>query len=246
MGGTFVAAGALAFLFFLWLGEGPDGGENATKSWRWFILRQKVTQAITVSSLVLRTVIGAQATLCTSLVAAVVLEQHGMPLSKVAQLSTLRSINDGPLQLTWLLLRSGPRSATLLKVLAIVLLVASVTIQFSSTILVTDLGNLSLVDDPVATAIPVGLTLSGAFANTPINALQRSPVPIPFGEIPSGIDATPTKVGYSDTGIVQRVFPPFTPRSITTVRLYSGNAFTVKSRFVCVPPSLSNLQAEVQ
>lgn len=75
IGGTITILGVLGFLIFLWVGQGIDEGKNAVSTWRLIILRGWTTQAITLSSLLLQLATSAQATVCTGLVAALVLER---------------------------------------------------------------------------------------------------------------------------------------------------------------------------
>ncbi len=49
----------------------------------------------------------------------------------------------------------------------------------------------------------------------------------------------------ADTGLVRRIFPPFSADNITSIHAYAGQAHnTMSSRYVCMPPSLSGLYAQ--
>lgn len=74
--GTFVTLGIMGFLVFLWTGEGADSGRNALGTWRTIVLRQWITQAVTLSAVALRFINASQASLCTGLVAAMMLERY--------------------------------------------------------------------------------------------------------------------------------------------------------------------------
>ncbi|KAI8288379.1 hypothetical protein K4K60_011049 [Colletotrichum sp. SAR11_57] len=110
------------------------------------MLDQYITQAITLSTVLLRSAVTAQSAIYTSLVAGIVLERHGVPLYRVAEISMIRCANDGPLRLAWLLVSSA-RKSILQAALVIVLLLTTLAVQFSSTLLVSDLGLASLVGD---------------------------------------------------------------------------------------------------
>lgn len=73
--GTLVVLGTLAFLIFLWTGEGLNEGEDATPLWRTIALGQWLTQVITLCAVVLRFTNAIQASVCTGLVAALILER---------------------------------------------------------------------------------------------------------------------------------------------------------------------------
>ena len=73
--GTLVLLGALAFLVFLWTAEGPNEGAGAMPLWRTIVLEQWFTQVITLVSVVLRFSNAIQASVCTGLIAALILER---------------------------------------------------------------------------------------------------------------------------------------------------------------------------
>ncbi|KAK3937980.1 hypothetical protein QBC46DRAFT_391210 [Diplogelasinospora grovesii] len=246
VGGTILTLCVLGFLIFLWTGEGPTGGQDASPGWRWFVLGQRITQVITLSTVLIRLVVAAQATVCTILIAAVVLEKHGIPLSKLAEVSVFRSINDGPLRMAWILMTSGPRAALVPTIATTVMLLGFVATQFMSTILVTDLRLALLVSDPRIDT--VALQMSNSFADSlyPQNTFSRRPAFIPFGERNiSEISPLPNQSGVSDTGILQRVFIPVPETNRTSLRSYQGKVYAMNSRFVCVRPVLEHLELMV-
>lgn len=228
----------LAFLIFLWFGEGTSSGEDAPSIWRWVILSQWVTQAVTLSTVVIRIAITSQASLFTSLIAAVMLERHGVPLSRIAEVSLIRASNDGPLRLGYLLVTSV-RKSPLQAILALILLFTSFAIQFSSTILVSDLASSALVNDPQTTQMPVFMTTELISLNHQTNNWLGQPTSYShYGEISPEVDTSPNDTGVSDTGATRRVFLPVAAEARSSLRRYEGKAFTFNSRFVCVRPTL--------
>ena len=141
---------ALAFLVFLWTGEGPvPGGEQAFRIWRDIMLNGQIAQAVTLTSLILRVVSASQATICTSMVAALLLERRKIPLSCVARISAMRSVNGGPRDLLQIILSQLRGLAIHTEsVLLSVLFISAVGMQFSSTILVSDFDEASLIGYP--------------------------------------------------------------------------------------------------
>lgn len=73
--GTLVVLVVLAVLIFLWTGEGPNEGQGAAAFWRMIVLDQWLTQAITLLAVVLRFTNAIQASVCTGLIAALILER---------------------------------------------------------------------------------------------------------------------------------------------------------------------------
>ncbi|KAK0704360.1 hypothetical protein B0H67DRAFT_464300, partial [Lasiosphaeris hirsuta] len=238
--GSLVVFGVLGFLIFLWTGEGHGGSERASASWRWFVIGERITQAITLSTVVIRFIIVGQATICTSLVAAVILERHGIPLSKLAEVSIFRSINDGPYRLSWVLITNAFSKASIFPTLLITILVfGDIATQFLSTMLVTDLQLDLLVGDPVNEILMLEMSNSFSGSIYPHNTFSRQPTYAPFGENNvSAISPLPNEKGLSDTGIMQRVFVPVKETNRTSLRSYEGKAYAMNSRFVCVPPVL--------
>ncbi|EJT71776.1 hypothetical protein GGTG_11030 [Gaeumannomyces tritici R3-111a-1] len=209
--GSFVTLAILGFLGFLWTTEAVSGSERAPAAWRWVVLGGRATQAVTLATVVARAAITAQSTVYTSLIAGIALERYGVLLSAAAQFSVLRAINDGPLRLAWLLLTSSPRRSALLAGLAVVLFATTVAVQFSSTILVSDL----------------------EFSALSNGWLDRPTAYVPFGEIssPGAADAVPSgKTGLSDTGMVRRGFLPVRQQQI--IRRYHSPAIVFNSRFL--------------
>ncbi len=242
--GTVAAICITTFLAFLWAGEGSDGGEFAPRLWRWIVLDQRITQAITLCTVSLRFVISAHATICTSLMSAVVLETCGIPLAKAAEVSVMRGVNSGPPQLVWLLMRHlAVNSALFLKLLMVTSLVTSITAQFSSTILVADLGYASIVGNQINITTMLGITPS----EQPLlgtNPFYLGPAPVLFGEISTGTSPLPTDKGVSDTGAVKRLFPPISQDAMSTLRRYQGGLVALYSRFVCLPPTFDDLEVQ--
>ncbi|KAK3339879.1 hypothetical protein B0T25DRAFT_618531 [Lasiosphaeria hispida] len=245
--GSLIVFGVLGFLIFLWTGEGHGGSERASSSWRWFVIGERITQAITLSTVVIRFIIVGQATICTSLIAAVILERHGIPLSKLAEVSIFRSINDGPYRLSWVLITNAFSKKSILPTLLITILVfGDIATQFLSTILVTDLQLDLLVGDPVNETVMLEMSNSFSGSIYPHNTFSRQPTYAPFGENNvSAISPLPNEKGLSDTGIMQRVFVPVKETNRTSLRSYEGKSYAMNSRFVCVPPVLEKPQITV-
>ncbi|TLS21125.1 uncharacterized protein PpBr36_10511 [Pyricularia pennisetigena] len=237
--GTILSFAFLAFLSFLWLTKERFDPELAGPTWRWVMLGGRVTQAITLATVLIRIAVTTKAAVFTSLIACIMLEKHGVPLSQVAELSVLRCVNDGPMRLAWLLLTSC-RKSPLLSIVSLGLILTTVAVQFSSTILVSDLDFTRIIGEPGNTSMPVFMNMDVINLNHQSNGwVERPTAYIPFGELGSGMNSTPTQLGVSDTGIVRKVFLPVSTNDQEHVRRYSGQAVVFNSRFVCMRPSVS-------
>ncbi|KAF9877091.1 hypothetical protein CkaCkLH20_05357 [Colletotrichum karsti] len=238
-GGTALILAILGFLLFLWTAEGKDDGRQASIAWRRIMLDQRITQAITISTVLLRSAVTAQSSIYTSLIAGIILEKHGVPLYRVAEVSMIRCANDGPFGLAWLLVTSA-RKSRLQATLAITLLLTTIAVQFSSTLLVSDLDFNSLVGDPRDTSLRVHMSMDVITLNRQLNDwILRPKAYVPFGEAPSAGDPTPSDLGVSDTGFVNRVFLPVSTEKMASLREYDGKGYGFDSRFVCMRPSMS-------
>jgi hypothetical protein len=240
-GGSIGALVVMGFLTFLWFGYGSEiEGRNATWVWRQLALEDWMTRAITLTALVLRIIVSAQSTVCTSMVAALILEKRFARKSNIASLSVLRAINGGPRLLIQLLLSSKSLALVLnlefwlITALAIITLV----LQFSSTILVSDLHDFIIVGNfnhtqvgsIITYEIGDGVYLDGSW-------IERPPVFAAFGEVQSQVNITPDANGFSSTGLVQRGFIPVQGSdNRTSVRQYEGNALVMYSKTTCMRP----------
>ncbi|KAI1739513.1 hypothetical protein F4680DRAFT_466358 [Xylaria scruposa] len=246
LGGAILILGGIAFLSLLWFGYG-DEPEAADAPWVWrqIVLHDWMTRTITILALILRSIVSLQVALCTSMTAALVLENRSTRKSDVAYLSIARSISDGPRRVIQLLFSSRSWSVLrylelwLISLLALVML----ALQFSSTLLLSDLHDYVVVGDvesrPVANF--------GAFSSFNDSGMdyinwgsdRNTPSYAVFGEEASSYNVTPTPSGFSDTGNIRRGFLPFRgSQSRTSVRKYRGSTLVSNFRTVCVPPEI--------
>lgn len=232
-----------SFLFFLWYGEGSEsGGQGASEIWRSIMLKGLASQSATLSSLVLRTVVDAQATVCTALVAALMLEARDVRISDIALFSVLRAVNGGPSSiaqpLAWSprkFLRSWPAFLLLL------LYISTVALQFSSTLLLTDFRQVSLLEFPQQSHVNI-LSTTSDLLRTPTNAtasLAWETASTSYPSFAEQVVESPLELeGLSDTGSIKRAFLPFTSGDRQNLRRYQGAAVTYESRVACSRPSV--------
>ncbi|KAI1300962.1 hypothetical protein F5Y03DRAFT_385819 [Xylaria venustula] len=242
-GGSAVLLLSTGFLSLLWFGYG-DEPEAVSAPWVWrrIALNDWMTRAITISALVLRSVVSFQVALCTSMTAALILEKRSARKSDVAYLSIARSVSDGPRKVVQLLLSS--RSWFVLTYIELwlicLLALVSLTLQFSSTFLLSDLHDFVIAGDvkskPVVNFGTFDI-LNDTGVQTP--SLENDPVYAVFGEERANPSITPSASGFSDTGIIRRGFLPFQgSEERTSVRKFRGSTIVANSRTVCVPPQL--------
>ncbi|RWA11893.1 hypothetical protein EKO27_g3205 [Xylaria grammica] len=240
--GTIASCVTVGFLIFLWAAQGPTSdGQHASYAWRSIMLSGRLPQLITISSVILRVAVGVQTTICTSLVAALILERRSIALSRVAPLSILRSVNSGPRVLIQQIL--GPRNSRRLLLhpevlLLLFLTLGNIALQFSSTILFSDLQFRLLVNFPHE--IQTGL-LQRPDSGAIINRWTMPPHDYSlFGELYTGYSANPNSLGLSDTGVKRHAMLPFSKNERrTSLRSYRGPSYVLSSRVACMPPTVS-------
>lgn len=245
-GGTALTFAVLAFLIFLWDGEGPAGGETATYVWRKIMLSESWSaQTITICSLVVRTVAAAQAAVCTSLVAALLLERRRLPLSKAIPVSIKRGVNDGPFNFVQELFTWRYLKPFFCVEMILLLIVTAVTFgtQFTSTILLSGFGTTTLVQFPEQLHHNVLLSAKAATKAHQINSFSQFPPSYAlFGELETSDSPDPNPLGVSDTGEKLRSFVPFEKEERAKLRAYTGPAFSESTQVMCMKP---NMDAEI-
>ncbi|KAI0006664.1 hypothetical protein F4779DRAFT_595723 [Xylariaceae sp. FL0662B] len=241
IGGSILSPIMIGLLALLWGGQGPGSGDQAPASWRKVALNGWLTAAVTLLSLVIQLCTSAQALICTSLVAATMLETTGVPLSQVAEISSMRGASDGPWRLVYLTFRYSIRKfLTLQPLFILVLFIGTMATQFASTILVTDLDVSSITGYPNQTQLNMSLSDQIQLFQPSSSQWQIQPTNYAsFGEIPSGISVEPSAQGFSDTGNVKRLFVPLGHDNRTKLHHYRGSSYGINSRVACAPPVLS-------
>ncbi|OTB00177.1 hypothetical protein M426DRAFT_243098 [Hypoxylon sp. CI-4A] len=90
IGGIIGSLAGLGFLIFLWTAHGSDEeATDAPHAWRAIMISGWMTQATTLCAVLIRIVVGAQATVCTAMLASLILEGRGVRKSHVVQFSVM-------------------------------------------------------------------------------------------------------------------------------------------------------------
>ncbi|KAH6891496.1 hypothetical protein B0T10DRAFT_595746 [Thelonectria olida] len=230
--------GAIGFLCFLW--SNPIGSEN-NKHWFGLVSSGWTLKSITITTLILRLAVSAQATISTSMLASIILEHQRVTLHASAPLSSLRFVNNGPLGLIQALYGNYFR-VHLWTLVAFFLFCTTVLLQFTSTVLVTDvsIGILAKPEQGHGTLV--------ALSNDNMNMSSIRSV----RQVPYWLAATPNYPTFAeyqenvskhspdsvrDTGLTHRAFVPFLNSSIrSSIKHYSGATTVLDSRVTCVRP----------
>lgn len=181
------------------------------------------------------------------MVAALLLERLAVPRSQVARASVMRGINDGPLKLLMLMLSYKRKMSHILCHLEAWLIfsvaLATLALQFSSTILLSDMHSFVMIGDLNTTTVnslfayPQGQNMAlfqaGIITGAPVYPL--------FGEVPTPHNSNPDDRGFSDTGLTQRGLLPMPDSNTrTSIREYDGMGMTMSSRVACMRPVITD------
>ncbi|KAI1169668.1 hypothetical protein F4777DRAFT_572250 [Nemania sp. FL0916] len=239
IGGTVACLASVGFLIFLWTGAGSSReAVDASHAWRAIVLNGWVAQATTLTSLLIRTVVAAQATVCTAMLASLFLERRQVLKSSSAQFSVLRAVNDGPLKLVQLVWKSGSISPVFCRetVLLVILALVTLALQFASTILLSDLHDSKIVADAAPSLVNdyidgevAQFYVPNPRSNTQINAV--------YGELPPYASPDPDSKGFSISGPRKRSFLPLLEtNNRTSIQHYEGNAVVLSTNTACLRP----------
>lgn len=244
IGGSFGILGTLGFIAFLWFGYGPTPeAANATWVWRQLALRGWMSRAITLSSLALQLIIDAQVIICTSMIAALLLERCSIRRLDVARISVMRGTDSSALKLAQLVLFSK-RWAVFSHIetwLVLLLGLLGLALQFTSTILLSDLRPYVMAGDLNSSRVDSLFSYPGKnnFSLFQGSLISNAPTYSVFSEVATGYDTSPDSAGFSDTGLKQRgLLPLVGSQNRTSVRQYSGNAMVLSSRIACMRPAV--------
>ena len=246
--GTIVILASLAFLTFLWFAS----TNNIT--WHRIAMTNWMTRAVSLSALFLRTAISAQASVLTSMLAAVALEGRQVLAIQVASISSMRNANGGPFWLTYQSLLAFSKLAKrttqmYLPITLSVLLLSTSLIQFSSTALLADLQLHPLPGDTFQSLQQTNFIYDPtqwALGESPLKQINRAPTwtlhPAIFPTFAEHSEAPlHSRDGVSDTGLALRAFLPLQDQqSRYSIRNYTGRATVVDSSVVCMRPKLSS------
>lgn len=242
-----------SFLTFLWTAP------HENSFWRLIIASGWAGGAVTLSSLLLRAVVDLQAGVAVAMISAILLESdRSLSLVDTVQVSKLRAGRAMPLDvilpsLRAIRLESKSNAFGYLRLFVVLLLLATTAfLQFTSTMLVSDLSLGILPGMPATNNMVFDFAYNWNEAEKDwkypdqeraVSAWLRNPPAFPaFAEFSEGIDV-PENV--DDTGTVLRAFLPFQDaQSRETITRYSGKALVLDARVSCQRPYFQNLSMD--
>jgi hypothetical protein len=211
------------------------------------------TRSVAITALVLRTCVDLQAAIASAILASLLLEsQSGIHLYQTASMSTMRTGSVSPWTFALCVLEEFWRSTAKSRrnyhvyAMATCLLITTSVVQFSSTLLLSDLelGPLKgiVVPSKVRPSMlfrvdsPQRIARDSAWTTDPPNYAT-------FGEYHE--QPSETAEGIADTGILLRAFLPYAAAgSRQRLATYTGNALTIDARVACQAPSITDLDVQ--
>jgi hypothetical protein len=249
---TVTSLAVIAFIGFL------SYGTTHQHVWHNIMINGWATRTLTISALVLRTCTDVQAGFVVCMLASIALEMDAVSLIDVPAVAFARASSIPPYML---LLRSSfckmpyrrqvPWSGPV--ILIPLLCLTTMLLQFTSTVLVADLGLGPLpgrrYEEDVFYDFQYGETpISGPgmlmMTDYPLQMRQSTWLQSPptFPNFAEYNEKVPAAEGIDDTGVLLRAFVPFPQTSKReSLRNYSGKASVLDSRVSCQAPILADL-----
>ncbi|KAK7918085.1 hypothetical protein PG985_009959 [Apiospora marii] len=243
--GSLLLIGSALFLCYIWReaseARNSEGG-GPSLAWQYIVFRGWITRAVTITATVMRSVVAAQATMITAMVAAIIIESIGVRPFHLPFMSMARTATQSPVTLATSISTSFRVSPGTIHV-PLILLVAACLLtlgsQLTSTILLSDFGDANI-------AKPAELTNHLVSARTPTTLEEpwKSP-PQAFWRFAehreTNKDDQQKLPHLADTGRTLRAALPWIDkRSRVNLRSYEGVAGVWDARFVCHSPKLTN------
>jgi hypothetical protein len=235
--GSLYALLVLGFLWFLW------GGHDNIPFWKWLVLNNYVQKTVTLSLAFLRTIIGAQSSLATSMLAAIIMETLGFTLKQSAFLSIQRSSGGQPLKL--LEVRYFLDHSKVVFSLTVLLSFTTTAAYLTSTALISDFKVIPTPAYPVDMQILCSLSNRSLLGDEPVYSNYR-PANFPiFAEYSEPAVGNSDEQEIDDTGPTLRALLPIPSPSIReNLNNYTGYATLLNNHVVCVKPLIQNLTFE--
>lgn len=236
MSGNLAISGIFGWILFLW----GNSSRSTNDTWRWIILNDKINIAVTIPSTILRIFVTAQAAVCTTMLAAIAIENYGTRFHRSARLSMMRAWGTNPYDLFWNWIFS-PNAWPLL-LLTLVLTATTLEAQFTATLLISDLGSQFVGG--------YNRTETAYYASTELQQSMdpredwSSVAPSIFPSFAEWVNTSTVESndGVDDTGMILRaLFPISSVTTRQTIQSYSGPATVLDVRVICVQPIIYNL-----
>ena len=145
--GTLVILLAIGFLAFIWavsINNLTSG--HLPRLWKLIVTKRWVSRVVTLSAILIRIATAAQLCVFAAIMAALILERVGASAQDFPLLSMIRCANTGPQALIWNVIRTMKTGTQWgYSILIVLTILNAFALQFTSTLLLFDLGYMEVV-----------------------------------------------------------------------------------------------------
>ncbi|GKT44293.1 uncharacterized protein ColSpa_04474 [Colletotrichum spaethianum] len=251
--GTLLIAAAVILLGCFWQMSmrARDGEIVHSQIWNRVIFSDWASRFVTITAAVLRVSLALQMGVFTAMIASLMIERAGVPISSAPLMSMLRAVSASPYNLiTWTTFSMPWRNRLIYTVAIVVSVLLVAGFQFASTALLSDFAAVN-VTAPQTTA---DVSLYGDSDISGYDPLQGSKLwnsqpwtYFRFAEHPRTPRSEQLSDRYEDTGSILRALPPFEAEtSRSRLRRYQGPAAVLDSRVVCVRPNITDVDVSLE
>ncbi|KAF4876694.1 hypothetical protein CGCSCA1_v003953 [Colletotrichum siamense] len=236
----------MTFLGFFWAAaiRAIDGEIVHSDFWNLIVFSDWASRVVTITAAVLRICLSLQMGIFTAMLASLMIERAGVPLTSAPFISMLRAMSASPYSLvTWKPFAMSWKSRLFYTTAVVSSVVITTASQFASTALLSDFAMANITMPREYSDVPWGET--GELNNTFEGSKVWNMKPWTYfrfaelSKIPTGGKSSDK---YEDTGHVLRALLPFTSESNRNrLRMFEGLAPVLDSRVVCVRPILKQL-----
>ncbi|KAK7923544.1 hypothetical protein PG985_007615 [Apiospora marii] len=245
--GSLLLLASIIFLQFLWLqARKAKDGKEPHKLWKTIVFREWITRTVTITAVLMRSVITAQAAVIASMVAAIVVEAS-VHISQLPILSIARAVNISPTTLaTPIYTNARLTSRYFHSLLVITTCFLAIGGQFISTLLLSDFQITSIESLPISKMRRVGSdSVMGSDSDQNKPWTQAPQAFWRFAEVRVPNQKTPPNI--IDTGATARAAIPWLDeKSRVDLSFYKGKAATWDARVICFSPMLEEVNLVVK
>lgn len=229
--------GAIGMLSFLWCGN------SSNHVWYQIVVQNWMTRTAALMALAIRISVSLQAGMATSMLAAIILENLGIRLVDVIELTVARYTEPEPYSLLLICLRDW--KFRVYTTLLVSLSFSTFATQFASTLLLSDINSAMVPRSASNESVLHGFrfdNIDASYILLPQGQQYQRVTPSSFEAFAEYWEPPNAKEGVDDTGLTLRSFLPFSNQTERErLREYKGPALVYDTRVVCVQPQFKSL-----
>jgi len=235
--GHFVIIACCSFVTFLWFGN------EAGSVWKQIVISGWVVRSVTLTALIIRFVVGMQVACCVAMLASLLLETSAVSLAAAPAMSMMTANGAGVVPFLMNCFGRGSlRRGNLFRVIAVMMTAVFGLLQFTSTILLSDIGRGVITVGLQDPSTPFSVS-SEAILRAGLNGhyVYQKPIFPAFAELSEKAVKESWTDRVVDTGTTLRAFLPINDsRTRQDIREYSGPGTVIDNRVMCTRPNIQN------